>query len=484
MFSEELPSKADVVIIGGGVIGCAIARALSKYDLEIVLIEKEPDVGFGVSKGNAGVIHPFVPQMKKLKGKMCVEGNKRFDEISKELDVPFKRVGLLIVALTFLEFFGLIFAYLFLKKHKIKVQWIWRKTLRKLEPNITPKAKAALFVPSAGILDPVEYTIALAENAAKNGVKIVLNTKVTGFEVENNRIVGVITDRGVIRTKVVINTAGLYADEISRKARAEEVVMNPGKGAMIVFSESIGNLVSHIIAEMPLRIDPRTKGGAIIPTINGKTLWGPNLTDVETKEDVSVTQEDISLIIEKFSRLLKNYPLKMINTFFAGVRPAIIEGDFIIRKSKVRGLIQVLGIESPGLTASPVIADKVIELIKDEVELKPKHNFNPTRKGITRVKRMKIENLDELIKKDPKYGRIICLCEMVSEAEIVEAIKRGARTLDSIKFRTNAMKGDCHGERCLPKILRIIKRELSLELKDITKKGKGSEIFVRGGCEC
>ena len=480
MFTEELPKKADVVIIGCGVVGCAIARELSKYRLNVVAIEKEPDVGWGATRGNMGVIHPFVPQMKKLKGKMCIEGNKRFDEISSQLDVPFKRIGLLIVALNFIQYLALIVAYLYLKSKKIKAIWVNKKRLREMEPNISREARAAIFVPTAGMIDPVKYAIALAENAVQNGVKIVVNTKVLGFEIENNAIRAVITDKGKIETKFVINAAGLYSEEIERLAGIEKRKMWRGKGVMLIFDPLLGDMYKHLMAPMPVRVDPRTKGGAISITVDGLPIWGPNLVEAKDANDVRVTKKDIEMIIEKFKKLIPHFPTNWIVKYYAGVRPVDdTSWDFVIGPTEVKGFINAAYILSPGLTSAPVIAEKIVEILREEgLELVEKDNFNPIRKGIKQIEDMSLEELDEAIRRNPQYGNIVCVCQNVSEAEIREVIKRGARTIDSIKFRTRAGKGRCQGCRCLVKIIKILSEELGIPPEEVTLKGGGSEILM------
>ena len=480
LFSDKLPEKADVVIIGCGVVGCAIARELSRYKLDVVAIDKEPDVGWGASKGNMGVVHPFVPHKGKYKNKMCIEGNKLFEELAKELDFPFQRPGLLIVALSFVQFLALVIAYIYLRViKKVKAEWVWRGKLRELEPRINKKARAAILVPTAGITDPVKYAIALAENAAANGVKFVLNTHVIGFEIENGRIKAVITDKGKIRTRFVINAAGVYSDEIERLAGIKKRRMWHGKGVMIVFDPILRGHYSHIMAPMPLKVDPRTKGGAISISPDGTPMWGPNLVEAEGKEDTAVDSSDLKMIVEKFRALVPDFPVNTIMKYYAGVRPVDEDSwDFVLGPTEVKGFINAAYILSPGLTASYVIAKKVVDFLREEgLELVEKENFVATRRDIKGLSRMSMDEIDEAIKENASYGRIICLCNNVSEAEIREAIRRGARTVDSIKFRTGAGKGRCQGCRCLPEIVRILSEELGVSVEKITIRGEGSEIF-------
>jgi len=480
MFAEELPSEADIVIIGCGVIGCAIARELSRYKLNVVAIDKEPDVGWGVTKGSMGWIHPFVPQFKGIKSKLVLEGNERYDKLSDELDVPFRRYGLLIVALSFIQFLALIIAYLYLKFRKIKIRWIGKKRLREIEPFISSKAKAAIFVPSAGVTDPVKLAIAYAENAVENGVKIVLNTKVTGLRIENNEIRGVITNKGEIKTRWVINSAGVFSDEIEKIAGITKRKMWHGKGVMVIFDPVLGDMYHHLIAPMPIRLDPRTKGGAIGLTVDGLPIWGPNLVEADGKSDVSVSKDDIDMIIDKFKPLLRFFPKNLILKYYAGVRPVDeTSWDFVLGPTEIKGFINASYILSPGLTAAPVIAERIIEILQSEgLKLELKKRYSPFRRDIKSIRDMNIEEIDKLIQQNNDYGEIICLCNNVTKAEIIEAIRRGARTIDSIKFRTGACMGRCQGSRCLPKIIDILVKETGMNLNEITLKGAGSEIFL------
>ncbi len=482
MFIDKLPEKADVVIIGCGVIGCAIARELSKYKLNIVAIEKEADVGWGVTKGNMGVVHPFVPQFGKIKGKMVIEGNRKFDEISHELDVPFRRYGLLIVALTFIQLLAMIVAYFYLKLKGITLRWVWRRKLREIEPYISRKAKAALFVPTAGATDPVKLAIAYAESAVENGVKIVTNTRVVGFDIVDKSIKGVITDKGRIETNWVINAAGVFSDEIEKLAGITKRKMWHGKGVMVIFDPILGDMYHHFIAPMPIKLDPRTKGGAIGLTVDGIPIWGPNLIEAKDKFDTRVSREDIELIIRKFKPLLRIFHDNWIIKYYAGIRPVDeTSWDFVIGPTEIRGFINASYILSPGLTASQVIAEKVIEVLESEgLRLKAKENFNPYRKGIRSIRELDINEIDKLIHENNDYGEIICPCNKVTKAEIIEAIRRGARTIDSIKFRTGAGMGPCQGSRCLARIIEILVQETGMKLSKVSMKGGGSEIFLEG----
>lgn len=475
MFEDQLPSSADIIIIGGGVVGCAIARELSKYQVNTVVLEKQADVGWGATKGNLGMIHAFVTPVKSLKGQLCLEGNKMFDALSKELDFPFKRVGLLLVALTWAEYLFMPIVYIWAKKHHLDVKWISSKKLKEIEPKISKKAKGALLFPTAGVVSPVETTIAFAENAIQNGVKIVLNAEVKDIIVKNNEVESVVTSKGEIKAKYVINAAGVFSDKIAEMAGVKNFKIIPRLGAMIIFDKNLECFYNHCITRIPLKRDPRTKGGAAAVSVDGNPIWGPNVREVSDPEETSVTKEDIKTILNRFTSLFESFPTKEIIAFFSGVRAASDTDDFIIGHTSVKGFINVAGIQSPGLTAAPAIAKMIVEILKKEgLNLEPKTNFNPNRKRIIHVNELAFNEWDELIAKNPKYGHIICRCECVSEAEILEAIDRGARTLDGIKFRTRAGMGRCQGGFCTHFVLKIMNMNLNLPMTEITKKGDKS----------
>ncbi len=483
MFESDLPPHADVVIIGGGVTGCSIARELSKYDLKIVLIERNPDVAFEVSAGNMGIIHPFIPQMNTLKAKLCLEGNSMFDKLSKELDFPFKRVGLLIVSLNHIESLFLRFVYLWLKRKGIKVEKIGRSKLFEMEPNINKKARFAIYVPTAGVTFPEKYVIALAENASQNGVKIITNTEVISIKNDENRLkVG--TNRGDITAKFVINAAGLYADEICKKAGLKPFEMLPGVGVMIVFNQKLRNYINHLVVEVPFRVDPKTKGGAAGITYDGRLIWGPNLRMVSEKTEDHILESDIRDILNKFRRLFPNVGKEYIEYYFLGVRPASRHEDFIIGESELRGFINVAGIQSPGLTASPAIAKLVVKILeKAGLKLVKKQNFNPYRRSIPNISSMDVKEMESVIQNDKRYSNVICSDCLLTEGEVVEAIQRGARTIISVLNRVGLHWSSCFGGNCIYEIAKILSRELNIPLNMVSYSGHGTELIKGDGNE-
>ncbi|TYP58845.1 NAD(P)/FAD-dependent oxidoreductase [Thermosediminibacter litoriperuensis] len=470
----------DVVIIGGGVVGCMIARELSRYQLKTVLLEKEDDVASGTSKANSAIIHAgYDAKPGTLKAKLNVRGNPLFDKICSELDVPFKRIGSLVVALNEEEVKVL---EELLQRGKTNgvpgLEIINREKLMEMEPNISREARAALYAPTAGIVCPYELTIALAENASRNGVEIKLNSPVLSIGVENGEVLAVRTPGETIYTRYVVNAAGLFADEISRMAGAEDYRITPRKGEYLIFDRRFGGIVNTAIFPTPTKI---SKGILVCPTVDGNFFIGPNSNDVREKDDVAVTQQGIEEIIKSARKLVPELPLKHVIASFAGLRAVSNTDDFVIGASKkVKGFINVGGIQSPGLSSAPAIAEMVVGILKEEgLELKEKSDYNPERPQIFKFRRLSCQEKRELIRRNPAYGRVICRCETVTEGEIIDAIRRpvGARSLDAVKRRTRAGMGRCQGGFCSPRVVEILARELGIDPLEVTKCGSGSEIL-------
>ena len=475
--------KVDVVIVGAGIVGAAIARELSRFDLEAVVVEKEADVAWGQSKANPGWVHAFAgidvdPEL--LKAKLCVRGNAMYDKLAQELDFPFRRTGLLAIV-TEEELLPLLdFVEDLAKQHGVPVEIIRdREEIFRREPRVTEKALAALFFPTYGSTSPYLVTIALMENAVANGVKFLLDTEVTDVMVEGGQIKWVVTDRGKIFTKFLVNAAGLYADEIAEMAGAREFTVHPRKGEMLIFDSKYSSLYSHNLAPATLKTDPYTKGGGIAIAVDGNSIWGPNAEEVSYKEDIGTTREAMEIIWEKFSIFVPNIPKEAMITAFAGLRAATYTEDFNIAPSrKVKGLINVAGIQSPGTAAAPAIAEMVLEILRKEgLYLEKKTDFNAIRKASPYFHSLANKEREELIAADQRYGHVVCRCEHVTEGEVVEAIRRGATTLDGIKFRTRAGMGRCQGGFCTPHVIKILARELQIPMERVTKRGSGSELL-------
>ena len=476
--------RADIVVVGAGIVGSTIARELSRYDLRIVVVEKNCDVAFGQpTKANTGIIHAgYDDKPRTVKAKLCSRGNMLWHKIAREVGAPLKEIGSFVVALK--EEDVRVLEELKERGEKNKVPNLKiiedSEELLKMEPNLNRNAVAALYAPTAAITSPYELTIAMAENAVENGVQILLDTEVTDIVVKNGELKAVQTSKGRIDTSYVVNAAGLYADEISAMAGINHFSISPVKGEYWVFDKELNGLVKHVLFPVPT---PISKGIVVTPTVDGNILIGPNANPTKDKNDYATTASGLE---EVFSGALNLIPelaekRRMVIANFCGLRPEPDTNDFIIKAyNEVKGFINTAGIKSPGLTAAPAIAETVINLLrKSGLELREKDCFNPFRKPIDRaIRKLNMEKANKLIARDRRYGHVICRCEHVTEGEVVEAIRRGATTLDGIKFRTRAGMGRCQGGFCGPMIVRILARELKIPPTEVTKKGVGSNLLV------
>lgn len=469
----------DVVIIGGGVVGTAVARELSRYKLKIALLEKETELAFGVSKSNSGIIHPGTQNpSNSLKGRLCVQGNTLIRKLAKEIGVEFKEVGELIVIFDQADM-G--------KLEKIKseaeklgvprLRIVDRAWLRKNEPNLSGDAVAALYAPTAGIISPYRLAYDLAENAAANGVEIFRDAKVVGIDHDKSRnIFKISVPFAEFESRYVINCAGLFADEISAMVGITDFRIKPRKGEEFLLDKKKEHLSNHLLFPLPSKT---SKGILVIKTSDGNPMIGPTAEDVEDKNDLSTTPEGLEKVLLGVKKMIPSIDEGDVIAYFAGLRP-VAGDDFIIRhEDKVPGFINVAGIQSPGLTASPAIALMVVGVLKKAgLRLSKKWFFKKNRKKTTHLFALPFSKTKKLIEKDASYGDIVCRCEMVSVKEIKDAIKRGARTLDGIKFRTRAQAGRCHGGFCTMRIAKIMAKELGVPITEVTKRGKGSEIIM------
>ncbi len=475
----------DVVIIGAGVVGSAIARELSRYQANICVIEREEDVCNGTSKANSAIIHAgFDAKPGSLKAKLNVRGNEMMDRLSKDLDIPFTRNGSLVVCTKNQDRSGL--DELLEKGHANGVpdlKILEREELIKMEPNLSDDVTCALYAPTGGIVCPFHMTMAFAENACMNGVTFFLNTKVTDIQKapEGYTIRTMHTDSSIeeiFHTKVVINAAGVHADELNNMVSENKLHITARKGEYCLLDKDAGTHVSHTIFQLPSKMG---KGVLVSPTIHGNLLVGPTALDVEDKEALNTTGEGLGSLAFTSSLSVKNVPMRQVITSFAGLRAHEDGNDFVLGEAAdAKGFINAAGIESPGLTSAPAIGEMIAGIAKDILNLTEKEEFINTRKGILRPETLTLEERNELIKDCPAYGNIICRCEMISEGEILDAIHRplGARSLDGVKRRTRAGMGRCQAGFCSPRTMEILERELSMSMYDVTKNGVGSNFIV------
>ena len=469
----------DIAIIGGGVIGCAAAYYLAKYNARVAVIEAKSDVAMGASRANSGIIHAgFDADPSKLKGKLNAKSNAMFDELAANLNFNFKRVGALVVAFSEEDLPNL---------QKLKEQGIANGVpslevisgdeARKLEPNLTDEVTGALHAPSSGIICPYDFTIAMAECAADNGVEFNFNTKVENIaEVDGGFVI--FTNNEEYKAKVVINAAGLHSDIINNYINNEKFEILPRRGQYALFDKSASDVVSRTIFQLPTKAG---KGVLVTQTADGNLLVGPNAVDLNDKQCNETTAGGHDEILQKAAMSIKNIPARFIITKFSGIRARNIDDDFIIGRCKNNlRFINAASIESPGLSSAPLIGKMVSEMARDELKLTENANFNPKREKPRRLHEMNDDETAQAIAHNKLFGKVVCRCEKVSEGEIVEAINRpvGATTIDGVKRRTRAGMGRCQGGFCCGKVLDILSRELNLPKTEITKSGAGSELLV------
>ncbi len=469
----------DIIIIGAGVSGSAAARELSRFKAKICVLEKEEDVCCGTSKANSGIAHAgFDAPEGSLMARLNVEGNQMMDELSKELDFPFKRNGSLVVCTHKDDLPNLQALYDRGIKNGVKeLKLLSREEVLKLEPNVTDNVVAALYAPTGGIVDPFLLNIAMAENAYTNGVEYYFDTKVESIEKKNDHFI-IHTNNKDYETKYVVNAAGVYADEIHNMVSENKINIIPKRGDYCLLDKSVGAHVSKTIFALPSK---HGKGVLVSPTVHGNLLIGPTSIAIDDKEGTNTTRQGIDELIEKSSDCVKNVPIRQVITSFAGLRAHQTGHEFLIGELEdCKGFIDCAGIESPGLTSCPAIGKMVANILKDLMRLSPDPNFNGKRKGILDPNTLSDEERSKLIKEKPAYGQIICRCEMITEGEIIDAITRplGAKSLDGVKRRTRAGMGRCQSGFCSPKTMEILARERNVSIESITKSGGDSRIIV------
>lgn len=469
----------DVVIIGAGVVGCSIARELSRYDLQIQVLERASDVCEGTSKANSGIVHAgFDAYPGTLKAKMNVAGNEKMEALSRELDFPFQRNGSLVLC--------------FAEKDRDKLEKlleqgiangvkelriIEKEELRQMEPDISREAVAALYAPTGGIVCPFGLTIAMAENAAVNGVEFKLETQVFSVKRKENHYL-VTTSRGEVECLAVVNAAGVYADTFHNMVSGRRLHIIPRKGEYCLLDKKVGNYVHSTIFQLPTVYG---KGVLVTPTVHGNLLIGPTAADIEDKEAVSTTGEGIADVQKRAALSVEKLPTKQIITSFAGLRAHEEGGDFVLGEPEdAPGFFDAAGIESPGLTCAPALGEYLAGLVAERLRAEKKENFVAARKGIPNMALASEEERKKLIAENPAFADVVCRCELVTEGEILAAIHRpvGATTLDGVKRRTRAGMGRCQAGFCSPRTVELLARELNRDMAEITKNEKGSEFLT------
>lgn len=467
----------DITIIGAGVVGCAIARELSRYNLDVLVIDKNEDIAEGVSKGNSGIIHSGYNERKgTLKAKLNIEGNKLIEDLAKELQFPFKRNGALVLAFNENE----VKTLEELKRNGEDLgieglEIIPKEEVLELERNISDKVVAALSIKNSGIVSPYEMTLALGENAFDNGVDFQLGKEVVDIKEENGLYKIFLKDGEIQESKIIINAAGLGGAFINNLISNEKYEINKVKGQYCLFDKVAGTSCERTLFQVPGKLG---KGVLVTPTVDGNLLLGPNATE---EDGDRTSREGINEIIEKGKRTIETLPLARVLNTFSGVRPKVKGEDFIIEQCKDHeGFINVIGIDSPGLTAAPAIAKYVVDIISNKINFEEKKSFIKERKKLIRMSELSLEEKNQLIKEKPAYGKMVCKCELVTEGEIIDAITRslGARSLDGIKRRTRAMMGGCQGIGCMLPIAIKLSKELGIDISEVKKNSKSSSVIA------
>ena len=501
--------QCDVLIVGGGITGCAIARELARYKLKIMLVEKGPDVASGQSSRNGGVVHVginFSKNSQKLK--YCVAGNNMYDQLAKDLHVPFEHKGQVTFAHNAWE--KIILRFVKAKGEKVgigKTKIMSRAELLKIEPSIPSWSKGGLYMGTGGITCPHKMTVAMAENAIENGVQICLNTAVLSMDVEGDIVKSVKTNRGTIYPKVVVNAAGIYSDVIAQMANDRTFTIHPRTGTDIITDKKIGWMVNTSMGKTPFTLTPEqlktipnnpvaklkaiiknlhshSKGVGLIHSVDGNMLVGPNADEIMDREDFSTRREVVENIIKVQQEVAPKLKASDVIAYFSGVRGPTYEEDFVVRKGiKTKNIFEAAGIQSPGVTAAPAIAVDITKWIKEYLEntnitVEENINYNPVRKYKPVLSELTLEERNELIKKNPDYGIIICRCEEISKGEIIDALRSPlpVYTVDAIKRRVRPGMGRCQGGFCMPLVMQIIASEAGIPLQEVKKSTLDSDI--------
>lgn len=470
----------DVIIIGAGVTGAFVARELSKYSLKVCLLDREEDIVSGASKANSGIVHAgYDPGPGTLKARMNLRGSRLMQQLAEQLDVPFKKTGSLVVAFNSEEHQKLIELMDRGRANGVEgMSLLDVQQLRNVEPGVSGQAIAALFAPSAGIICPYELTAGAIENAVRNGVDLELGCEITGISYGDGLFILAAGSR-TLSCRYLVNAAGINADLISAMAGDNSFSISPGKGEYMLFDKSQYGLVEKVIFMCPTI---RGKGILVTPTADGNLLTGPTAEDIPDRCDTSTSGEGLALVRQGALKLVPGLDMGQVITSFAGLRARSSTGDFVIKASDSNHrFINVSGIDSPGLSAAPATGEYVVQLLGEQgLALRRNSGFDPCRKGIARFRDLTGSELNELIKVSPEYGKLVCRCEKVTEAEVVDCIRRpgGARSVDAVKRRTRAGMGRCQGGFCSSRILEILSRELGVPMEEITKSGRGSRILA------
>ena len=470
----------DVLIIGAGVMGAATAYELAKYDLKVKVLEKEHDVSNGTSKANSGIVHAgYDAKEGTLMAKYNALGNAMYEDLCKEIDAPFKRTGSLVLAFSEEEREHLNLLY----KRGIangipQLKIIEKDEILRMEPNVSEEAVAALYAPTAGVTGPWEVTIKLLENAAINGTEVLTDAKVINIEKMKDGYKVVLEDGREFETKIVVNAAGLFADELNNMVSSKKIKITPRAGEYYLLDKVQGDLVNNVVFQCPTKVG---KGVLVAPTAHGNIIVGPTATSSDDKEYVGNTLAGLDAVREASVKSVKNINFRDNIKNFNGLRAESDQPDFIIGEIKdAPGFFNIAGTKSPGLTSAPAIGLDVAKMIVDKLGNVNKKVDHKRNRPQIHFMELSTEEKAEVIKKDPRYGRIICRCESITEGEIVDVIHRmvGAKTVDGIKKRCRPGMGRCQGGFCGPRVQEILARELNKNLDEIVQDKVGAYILT------
>ncbi len=472
----------DVVIVGAGIVGTTVARELSKFNLKVLVVDKKVDISEGTTKANSGLIHSGHDcEVDSLKAKFNVRGNELYTKLCDDLEIPFRRNGALVLCFNKDEHNKIEELYERAIKNGVKdVSIIFKDEILELEKNINDNVYSALYAKTAGIISPYEAAIAFAENAHTNGVDFKLNTEVLSitkvdgnFEVETNN--------GLLKSKILINASGLFADEINNTLSEKKYKTIPRKGEYVLLDKTAKYLSDKTLFPLPTKLG---KGILVTPTVHDNMLVGPSSLDIDDKQDKGTTGEMLEFILKCGASTVKDIPRNKIITSFAGLRSGLEdEYDFVVEESKdVENLINALGINSPGLSAAPAIAEYIADIVVNKLKPSKKDDFVEKRNAIKMFGHMSEEEQMKLVKENKNYGKIICRCEGITLGEILDSINRplGATTIDGIKRRTRLSMGRCQGGFCTSKVIEILAKELNIDVTKVSKFDNNSNILVGG----
>ncbi len=468
----------DVAIIGAGVVGAMTARTLARYDLSVLLLEKANDVATGATKANSAIVHAgFDAKPGSLKAKLNVEGSRMMETVCRELGVKYKRNGSLVIGLSEEDEAHLRLLLARGEENGVTgLRLLGKEEVHQLEPNLSDAVTCALYAPTGAIVCPYDLAISAIGNAMDNGVELLCNFPVRAVQ-ETEGGFALSDGERTVSARFVVNCASVYSDEIAALFGDTSFGVHPRKGEYLLFDKECGGLLTHTVFRTPSAMG---KGILVSPTVDGNLLLGPTSEDGTDKENKDTTAEGISRILESVREELSTVPAGKTITSFTGLRAVGSTGDFILTSPRP-GLVNAAGIESPGLSASPAIAEYILELLRAQgLSLSEKAEYNPIRVSMHAFREATMEEKNEMIRQNPAYGRIVCRCEQVTEGEILDAIRQNprARDLDGVKRRTRAQMGRCQGGFCVPYIIELLAREWGVPFESITKNGGGSVLNV------